>query len=127
MLKVKKEVTHVVPPPAPPATTPRGPTVVPLEEEDDGENGDITLMARDDDAFLGLHRGAFEVPDMAADDGELSDDCKAQVKRVKAAPLPTFEQTCHDIGAGRFSHDQLGEIVQLASLHSETLSQATME
>ena len=66
------------------------PTIVPLEEEDDGDDGDITPMARDDDAFLGLHHGAFEVPDMEADDGELRDDCKAQVKRVKATPLSTF-------------------------------------
>ena len=59
-------------------------------------------------------------------DGETPDDCMAQVKRVKPTPLPSFEQTCHDIGAGRFSHDQLVKIVQLASLHSETLSQATV-
>ena len=65
MLKVKKKVTQVVPPPAP-ATVP---TIVPLEEEDDGDDGDINPMARDDDAFLGLHHGAFEVPDMKAKDG----------------------------------------------------------
>ena len=56
---------------------------------------------------------------MEADDEELPLDCKTQVKRVKATLLTTFEQTCHDIGAGRFSHDQLAEIVQLESLHSE--------
>ena len=54
---------------------------------------------------------------MEADDGETPDDCVAQVKRVKATPRPTFEQTCNDIGAGRFTHDQF----------SETLSQATVE
>ena len=102
------------------------PTIVPLEEEDGGEDGDTTPMARDDDAFLGLHHGAFEVPDMEADDGETPDDCMAQVKRVKATQRSTFEQTLNDIGAGRFTHDQLAEIVQLASLHSETLSQATV-
>ena len=83
-------------------------------------------MARDDDAVLGLHHGAFEVPNMEADDGELRDDCQAQVKRVKATPLPNFEQTCHDIGTGRFSHAQLAEIAQLACLHSETRSQASV-
>ena len=44
-------------------------------------------MTRDDDVFLGLHHGAFEVPDMEADDGETPDDCMAQFKRVKATPL----------------------------------------
>ena len=56
-------------------------------------------MALDDDAFLGLHHGAFEVPDMEADEGETPDDCMAQVKRVKATPRSTFEQTCNDIGS----------------------------
>ena len=42
MLKVKKEVTQVVPPPAPATTPPPGPTIVPLDEEEDGEDGDIT-------------------------------------------------------------------------------------
>ena len=68
----------------------------------------------------------FEVPDMEADGGETPDDSMAQVTRVKATPRPTFEQTCHDVGAGRFTHDQLAEVVQLASLHSETLSQTTV-
>ena len=64
---------------------------------------------------------------MEADDGETPDNCTAQVTRVKATPLPSSEQTtCHDICAGRFTHDQLSEIVQLASLHSETLSQASV-
>ena len=31
-------------------------------------------MARDDDAFLGLHHGAFEVPDMEAENGETLDE-----------------------------------------------------
>ena len=49
-------------------------------------------MARDDDAFLDLHHGAFEVPDMEAENDETpDDDCLAQVKRVKATPRPTFE------------------------------------
>ena len=75
MLKVKKEVTQVVLPAAPPTIPPPGPTIVPLEEEDDGEDGDITPMARDDDAFLGLHQRAFEVPDREANGGETPDDC----------------------------------------------------
>ena len=29
--------------------------------------------------WLGLHHGAFEVPGMEADRGELRDDCQAQV------------------------------------------------
>ena len=45
-------------------------------------------MARDDDAFLGLHHGAFEVPDMEAENEETPDDCMAQVKRVKATRFP---------------------------------------
>ena len=40
----------------------------------------MTVMARDDDAFLGLHHGAFEVPDMEAENCEMPDDCMAQVK-----------------------------------------------
>ena len=59
MLMVKKEVTQVVPLPAPPATLLRGRPFVPLDEEDRGDYDDITPMARDDDAFLGLHHGAF--------------------------------------------------------------------
>ena len=103
MLKVKMEVTQVFPPLAP-ATVP---TTVPLEEEDGGGDCDITAMARDDDALLGLHHGAFEDPSMEADDVELTDDCQEPVKRVKATPLPNFEQTCQDIGTGRFSKEQL--------------------
>ena len=98
MLKVKKEVTQVVPSPAPPTTPPPVPIIVPLEEEDGGDDGDITpigasMMMRS----VGPHHGALEVPDMEADDGETPDDCMAQVKRVKATPCPTFEQTCNDI------------------------------
>ena len=73
-------------------------------------------MARDDDAFLGLHHGAFEVPDMEAENGETPDDCMAQVKRVKATPRPTFQQICDDIGSGCYTSDQLAEIVHFASL-----------
>ena len=75
--------------------------------------------------YWGLHHGVFEVPNMEADDGEQRDDFQAQVKRVKATPHPNFEQTCHDIGTGRFSHKQLVEIAQLACLHSETRSGVT--
>ena len=102
MLEVKKEVIHV-PPPAPPTTPLPIPAVVSVEE-DGGDDCDITPMARDDDAFLGVHHGAFEVPDMEAENGETLDDCMAQVKRVKATPRPTFEETCDDIGSGRFTH-----------------------
>ena len=49
-----------------------------------------------------------------------------RLKRVEATPRSTFEQTCDDIGSGRYTHDQLAEIVQLASLHSDTLSQGTV-
>ena len=83
-------------------------------------------MARDDDAFLGLHHGAFEVPDMEAENEEMPDDCMAQVKRVKATPLPTFEETCNDISSGRYTPSQLAEIVQIASMQSDTLSQGTV-
>ena len=78
-----------MPPPAAPPTTPLPIRVVVLaEEKDGGDDGDITPMARDDDAFFGLHHGAFEVPDMEAENGETPDDCMAQVKRVKATPRP---------------------------------------
>ena len=86
----------------------------------------ITPLARDDDAFLGLHHGAFEVPDMEAENDETPDDCMAQVKRVKATPRPTFEETCDDIGSGRFIQSQLAEMVQIASMQSDTLSQGTV-
>ena len=46
---------------------------------------------------------------------------------LRTTPRPTFEQTCDDIGSGRFTHGQLAEIVQLASMHSDTLSQGTVE
>ena len=68
---------------------------------------DIIPMVRDDDALLGLHHGAFEDPSMEADDVELRDDCQAPLERVKATPLPNFEQTCQDIGTGRFTKEQL--------------------
>ena len=61
-----------------------------MEEEDDGEDGDITPVARDDDAFLGQHHDAFEVPDTEADGGETPDDCMAQVTESEghtASPL----------------------------------------
>ena len=73
MLEVKTEVIQV-PPPAPPTTPLPIPAVVSVEEEDGGDDCDITLMARDDDAFLGLHHGVFEVPDMEAENGETPDD-----------------------------------------------------
>ncbi len=84
-------------------------------------------MAQDDDAFLGLHHGAFEVHDMEDEDDEIpDDDCSAQVRRVKATPSLTFEETCNDIGSGRFTQSQLAEIVQIASMQSDTLSQGTV-
>ena len=125
LIQVKKEVTQVFPTSVP-ATPPSGPTIVPLEEEDSDGDGDLTPMAQNDDAYLGLHHGAFDAPGMEVDAAEPPDDslCLAQVKRVKANPHPNFDQTCHDIGAGRFSKDQLSQLVQLASMHSETTSQA---
>ena len=93
MMRVKREVIQVAPPAPPPTTPPPVPVVVLAEEEGGGDDGDITPMARDDDAFLGLHHGAFEVQDMEAEnDGMPEDDCLAQVKRVKATPCLTFEQ-----------------------------------
>ena len=55
-----------------------------------------------------------------AEIGETFDDCMAQVKSVEGTPHPTFEQTCDDIGFWTY------EIVQLASLPSDTLSQGTV-
>ena len=95
-------------------------------EEGGGDDGDITPMAQEDDAFLGLHHGAFEVHDMEDENGETPDYCMAQVKRVKATPSPTFGETCNDIGSGRFTQSQLAEIVQIASMQSDTLSQGTV-
>ena len=42
MLEVKKEVIQVVPPPALPTTPLPIPAVVSVEEEDGGDDGDIT-------------------------------------------------------------------------------------
>ena len=72
-------------------------------------------MARDDDAFLSIHHGAFEVQDMEAENDRMpEDDCLAQVKRVKATPCLTFEQTCNDIGSGHYTSDHLAEIAKIA-------------
>ena len=127
MMRVKKEVIQVAPPAPPPTTPPQIPVVVLTGEEGGGDDGDITPMAQEDDALLGLHHGAFEVHDMEDEnDGMPEDDCLAQVKRVKATPSLTFEQTCEFIGSGHFTSDQLAEITQIASMRSDSMSQGTI-
>ena len=127
MMRVKREVIQVAPPSPPPTSPPPVPVVVLAEEEGGGDDGDITPMAREDDAFLGLHHGAFEVQDMEAEnDGMPEDDCLAQVKRVRATPRLTFEQTCDFIGSGHYTSDQLAEIAQIASMRSDSMSQGTV-
>ena len=74
MMRVKREVIQVAPPAPPPTTPPPVPVVVVAEEEGGGDDGDITPMARDDDAFLGLHHGAFEVQDMEAENDGMPED-----------------------------------------------------
>ena len=127
MMRVKKEVIQVAPPAPPPTTPPRIPVAVLTGDEGGGDDCDITPMAQDDDALLGLHHGAFEVHDMEDEnDGIPEDDCSAQVKRVKATPSLTFEQTCEFIGSGHFTSDQLAEITQIASMRSDSMSQGTV-
>ena len=127
MMRVKKEVIQVAPPTPPPTPPPKIPVVLLTGDDGGGDDCEITPMAQEDDAFLGLHHGAFEVHDMEDEDDENpDDDCSAQVKRVKATPSLTFEETCKDIGSGRFNQGQLAEIVQIASMQSDILSQGTV-
>ena len=127
MMRVKKEVIQVAPPSPPPTTPPKIPVVILTGDEGGGDDCDITPMAQDDDALLGLHHGAFEIHDMEDEnDGIPEDDCSAQVKRVKATPSLTFEQTCEFIGSGHFTSDQLAEITQIASMRSDSMSQVTV-
>ena len=127
MMRVKKEVIQVAPPSPPPTTPPKIPVVLLTGDDGGGDDCEITPMAQDDDAFLGLHHGAFEVHDMEDEnDGIPEDDCSAQVKRVKVTPSLTFEQTCEFIGSGHFTSDQLAEITQIASMRSDSMSQVTV-
>ena len=64
---------------------------------------------------------------MAAEDEEVVHDCAAQVKRARATPLPTFDETCDFIGSGRFTSDQLMQLAQIAQMQCQSQTQQSQE